>query len=223
MTIADFAQIAVARVATVLAQLPSAESTWLSVSEQARLARLKVVERRQHYLAGHWLLRQHLAQHCAAQPEAWQLIERENLPPAIADSALQCALSHSREWVACAISYGAIGIDLETRRARPGLRRFASLLRAVDDTPELADEDVLLQRWVLKEALIKRDHGSALPEQLAAIQLIRSQHEDPSRTGAKLLSTQAFHLAIASARPYQCTLELPITQRQFWRVRRESP
>ena len=31
-----------------------------------------------------------------------------------------------------------------------------------------------LQRWVLKEALIKREHGNALPEQLAALQLRRA-------------------------------------------------
>ena len=70
-------QVVVARVAEVLAQAPPASQTWLSASEYARLQRLRVSARRDHYLAGHWLLRQLLATHCGNVPEAWSLSERD--------------------------------------------------------------------------------------------------------------------------------------------------
>lgn len=207
-------QAGVARVADVLAQAPPGAETWLSASEYARLQRLRVSARRDHYLAGHWLLRQLLATHCGGAPEAWSLRERDGLPPQIDGSALNASLSHSGDWIAAALSPSAIGIDLEQRGPRPALERFPELLLADDDVPGTLDNDALLQRWVVKEALIKRDHGNALPEQLAALRIRRSA----GAADVELLSSADFHLGVAAMSPRTLTLPVPVIARQHWKL-----
>jgi len=206
------AVVMVASVDAVLAAAPI-DHNWLSPSEAARVARLRVPARRQHYLAGHWLLRTLLADEFAAAPGDIQLLERDGLPPAVEGADLQLSLSHSGDWIAAAWSKTAIGIDLEQRGRRPALGRFAQLLLAADDDPERIDDDGLLQRWVVKEALIKRAHGSALPEQLAALRLRRVSAD---HAHVELLSSTAFHLAISARQAYRCRVDQPILSRQYW-------
>ncbi len=215
-----FVRIQVARVEQLLIDLPSALETWLSSSELARLERLKIQNRRNQYLSGHWLVRCLLSQHFGKPPSAWQLIERTDLPPSVQDfDWLQVSISHSGDWIAAAIANGAIGIDLEQRRERAGLMRFQHLLLAQDETPNSLDSDQLLQRWVAKEAWIKRHQGSALPEQLAELKLIPASLETAS---VRLCSTAAFHLGItAQAEPTAWQVDLgqnAILQTVYWRV-----
>ena len=215
-----FARIQVAPVAQILSRAPSALDTWLSASEQSRLARLKVPNRRQQFLSGHWLARCLLSQHFGQPPSAWQLIERTNLPPAVLGFAdVQLSLSHSGDWIAAAISSAAIGIDLEQRRARDGLLSFQHLLLAQDEALDSLDLDQLLQRWVAKEAWIKRQHGSALPEQLAELKLLPAS---PASATVQLYSTAAFHLAItAQAMPLDWHVDLAenaVLQMAYWRL-----
>lgn len=207
------ARVAVAAVSSVLSALPSSPEAWMSPSELARAARLRAPQRHQHYLAGHWLARLQLAQWLGGEPMHYTLIERDNLPPLIADQPLRLSLSHSGDWIACAISSAPIGIDLEQLGRGAQLRRFAHLLPAEGESEDELDDDHLLQRWVLKEAVIKRDCGMALPQQLMAVRL-RACTEADARIS--LLSTSPFHLAIASAEPW--TLDSPedISQHQYW-------
>ena len=215
-----FVRVQVARVEQVLAHLPSALENWLSSSELARLERLKIQNRRNQYLSGHWLVRFLLSQHFGKSPTAWQLIERKDLPPAVQDfDLLQLSISHSGDWIAAAISNSAIGIDLEQRRERAGLMRFQHLLLTHDEQPDSLDSDQLLQRWVAKEAWVKRHHGSALPEQLAELELL---HAEPETADVQLFSTAAFHLAItaqAESGNWQVDLgQNAILQTAYWRL-----
>lgn len=204
-------RVVVRRIADVLATAPAA-GDWISPSEQVRLSRLRVAERRRQYLAGHWLLRRMLAEQLGSDPRAVILIERDNLPPAVADSSLRVSLSHGGEWIAAAWSVTPIGIDLEPRTPRPALERLQHLLLNADEVLGSLDNDALLQRWVLKEALIKRDHASALPEQLSAL------HLRPATCAAAvdLLSSDAWHLALAPAGIDEVDTELPLLARSGW-------
>ncbi len=217
---APFVRIQVRRVEHVLSDAPDALDSWLSTSETDRLQRLKLLARRDQFLSGHWLVRGLLSQHFGNQPEQWQLIERPNLPPAVLDFAsLQVSISHSGDWIAAAIANGAIGIDLEQRRERAGLLRFQYLLLAQGEAPDSLDLDQLLQRWVAKEAWVKRHHGSALPEHLAELQLFPASSETAS---VQLRSTIAFHLGVtaqAAASAWQVDLaQNEILQMAYWRV-----
>ncbi len=161
----------------VLARAPAGRD-WLSPSEQDRAARLNAPQRLAHYLSGHWLLREVLARVFPGGDSA-EVIDRQSLPPQLADRPdLHLSLSHSGPWIACAVSTALIGIDLEQRRPREALSGFDHLLRNPDEPPGSLDPYALLQRWVIKEAYIKRDCGSALPERLAELQVY--QQSEPA-------------------------------------------
>lgn len=189
-------RVVVRRIAAVLAGAPP-PGDWLSPCEQVRAAAMRAPARHAQYLAGHWLLRTLLAKAHGGDPRDYALQERENQPPAVAGAALCTSLSHGGDYIAAAVSAAAIGIDLEPRTARPALRRLQHLLLNPGEPPDSLDDDALLQRWVIKEALIKRDHGSALPETLAAIHVHPAQAVDAA--DVRLWTTTDFHLAVAPA------------------------
>lgn len=188
------ARVVVRRIDAVLASAPP-PGDWLSPSEQARAAAMRAPARHAQYLAGHWLLRTLLARAHGGDPRDYPLRERDNQPPAVAGAALCTALSHGGDYIAAAVSAAAIGIDLEPRTPRPALRRLQHLLLNPGEPPDSLDDDALLQRWVIKEALIKRDHGSALPETLAAIRVYPAQAV--AAADVRLWTTADFHLAVA--------------------------
>lgn len=89
----------------------------LSSDETARYHRFVRIERAQQFLVGRYLLRQHLGAMLDIAPANVPLIERANNAPLL-DPALpqkiSFSISHSRLWVACAISTDAnIGLDIE--------------------------------------------------------------------------------------------------------------
>jgi 4'-phosphopantetheinyl transferase len=198
MTTTDITCVQTARTSDLLHRASAIPTTWLSTSEQDRLARLHVEPRRSQYLAGHWLLREMLAQHCGGTPTDWPLQERRSLPPVVAssDNPAYLSIAHSGEWIAAAIATTPIGIDIEQRHPQRSLTRFEHLLLATHDSPGTLGEDELLQRWVLKEAHIKRLCGSALPEQLAAVRLTRS---GSIAANVRLYTSAGFHLGVAAA------------------------
>ena len=187
------AAVVVRRIDAVLTTAP-ATLDWMSPGEQARAARLRAAARHAQFLAGHWLLRQLLADAFGGDARDYALIERDNLPPAVEGSSLRVSLSHGGGWIAAAWAAAPIGIDLEPRESRAALGRLQHLLLNADEPTDSLDNDALLQRWVLKEALIKRDHGNALPDQLTALQLRPAAVGDAS---VELISTDAWHLALA--------------------------
>ena len=194
--IAPAAWIEIARIPRVLAQVPDAHSTWLSESELARLASLRHAPRRAQYLAGHWLVRVLLARAFGGVPTDWRLLERRSLPPAVqGHDALRVSISHTEDWIAAAIANVPIGIDLEPRTRRLDAA-IEPLLLNPDETRGSLDADTLLQRWVAKEAWLKRETGNALPERLERLHLqpASKEHADVS-----IESHDAFHFALAVA------------------------
>lgn len=187
----------VRRIADVLATMP--DEAWLTPSESQRLAALRHRQRREQYLAGHWLLRQLLAAQLGLDGHRVALQERANLPPRFVATSdrgapIRLSLSHSGAFVAAAIGAAPIGIDIE---ARPrDLHAIAHLLIDPDEPPAAVDTDTLLERWVIKEAWLKRDQRSALPAALAAIRI----HAATTDIASDVVTyrTDEWQLAIAS-------------------------
>ncbi len=193
------AWLRIERISSVLQRLPGDASDWLSASERERYAGLRVAARANQYLSGHWLVREGLARRFGEQARNWSLRDRRGLPPQVEHGDQPCfvSISHSGDWIAAAVAEVPLGIDLEQRRSRAGLLQFQNLLRAVDD-PEQLDEDHLLQRWVLKEAWIKRHGFSALPERLATLQL---QRAEAAEADICLWREPDFHFALCTTVP----------------------
>lgn len=195
--IKDIAYVEIARTAEVLARMSEPHSTWLSDSEQTRLATLKVEARRDHYLAGHWLIRELLSQAFGEAPSHWSVQERKSMPPQVinGDDELRISISHSGDWVAAAIANVAIGIDIE-QRPRELDASIESLLLNPGEAAGSLGNDALLQRWVAKEAWIKARNESALPARLKQLHLHPATAEFAS---VSLYSNDAFHFALAIA------------------------
>jgi 4'-phosphopantetheinyl transferase len=193
---AGTARVAIERVDDVLARGPAEPARWLSTSEQARIAQLRMAARRAHYLAGHWLARELLARHLGGDAGRWHLLERRSQPPAVqGHEAMHVSISHSADWIAVAVADGPVGIDLEAR-GRVLDAAVESLLRN-DGEPGGLDADALLERWVAKEAWLKRNHGSALPARLGNLQL----HAVPRDRADVCIDNHAqFHFGYAVAR-----------------------
>jgi 4'-phosphopantetheinyl transferase len=194
---APAAWIEIAPIARVLARLPELPSDWLSESESARLAGLRHPGRRAQYLAGHWLVRALLARARGGTAAQWILLERKSLPPAPhgRGEGLRVSISHTDDWVAAAVADVAIGIDLE-RRTRLLDATIEPLLLEAGEAPGRLHADVLLQRWVAKEAWIKRDGGSALAARIASLRL---QAASPALADVRVYSHAEFHCAVAVA------------------------
>jgi phosphopantetheinyl transferase len=219
--VAATAHVEVARVAKVLAGVPHAHLAWLSETESARAATLRHAERRDQYLAGHWLARVLLARACGGVPVQWQLRERRGLPPEVqGHDALRVSISHAGEWIAVAVAEAAVGIDLE-QRSRVLDASLEPLLRNADEAPGSLDADALLQRWVAKEAWIKREAGSALPGRLEQLCLLPVARE---RADVRVDTHAHFHLALAMAVANPCWHgdERPVPGAAFTVIERAS-
>ncbi len=189
------AHIAIARLAHAIAEMPADPTHWLSTSEQVRLAQMRSPARREQYLAGHWLTRVLLARAYGGPPARWCLLEQKSQPPQVDGhaGAVNVSIAHAADWVAAAVANVAIGIDLE-QRPRILDAAIEPLLLNADEATGSLDPDALLQRWVAKEAWIKRNGGSALPAQIRQLQLhaVAREHAD-----VRIDSNAAFHFGLA--------------------------
>ena len=138
----------------------------LDEAEHAQAARFHFHADRLTYIAAHWLVRQALASVDGLPAADWRfVVEKHGKPvidPALDRPDLRFNLSHTRGFVACAVSLGIpVGIDVEAlSRATTGLdiaeqffsRSELSILRAVDEDQR---STTFLRFWTLKEAFIK--------------------------------------------------------------------
>ncbi|WP_176954940.1 4'-phosphopantetheinyl transferase superfamily protein [Rhodoferax sp. OV413] len=167
----------VAPVAQCAAEAEQTDLQWLSAHEAHRVAHISAPLRRSQFLAGHWLARQALSAFAgAAAPQLWALAANAaGAPTVLGHPHLHLSLSHSADWVVCAVSDAPIGVDIE---APARARDWARLAPTVFSTAELKSAEGLdaadalqyfYRVWTLKEAWFKsRGEGLAL-ERLAAL------------------------------------------------------
>ena len=147
---------------------PTLAAQWRACLSEAELAtadRFHFEVDRSTYLAAHWLLRNALTAVAGLPPQDWCFTVRAHGKPGV-DARLglpdlQFNLSHTRGFVACAVSTAhEVGIDVEAASRNPDLEvadRFFSpnevaILRAM---PPARQPETFLRFWTLKEALIK--------------------------------------------------------------------
>ena len=157
------------------------DATLLDAQEAKTYQRLLAPEDRRDYAAAHALLRRTLTsvvpQH---PPEAW-CFERTALgkpyvsAPAVDGPPLHFSLSHTRGYVACAISRdGEVGVDVECRSHINDLDTLMAGVCSADERaqicavppPEQAAR--FLDLWALKEAYVKAC-GTGIDTKLAHI------------------------------------------------------
>lgn len=147
----------------------------LSASEQALYLTIKSPRRRREYLAGHYLLRvalTHLLPDWAEQ-HTFELDDENWLSlTGPAASCIDFNLSHSGEWVACAVGYNCrLGVDIESPRKQRSYRELAAEYfsegecRRLDALSDEECREAFFELWTLKESYLKaRKQGISAAE-----------------------------------------------------------
>jgi len=182
----------------------------LSTEELLRYQRFQRPVRRSEFLLGRILLRFAVARLAGVAADAVCVTERKNQAPLVQLSATNAtlphfSLSHSRGWVACAVSNDtALGLDIETLDAE---RDVDAIGRAAFSEAESnwlssrpADDKVadFYTMWSSKEALYKlmsaQERATPPPEQVAVGVRVRSGSDWHARTW----STQGLAMTLCS-------------------------
>ncbi len=171
-----------------------------SESERARYDRLST-ERQAEYLQSRCLLRYALSKQHGLPFDHWNLVERPNHSPALDNQGinLYISLSHSKQFLACALSKTPVGIDIDEPRPIPNLSKIAKRVFTPSQQAELAEakeqdrEALFLRCWSQKEAIFKACTGAETP-----IQFMSQQSAVGTGFASAHTSTKKVYGAIAS-------------------------
>jgi len=113
-----------------------------------------------------------LSRYAAVAPCDWQFVLNEHGKPALAEAthALDFNLSHSGEWLACAVTAGSpVGVDLEYRHSKRATMRVARRFFRGEEVAALQvcrgarQRDRFYDVWTLKEAAVKARGETLVP------------------------------------------------------------
>jgi len=114
-----------------------------------------------------------LSRYAAVAPPDWQFVLNEHGKPALATAthALDFNLSHSGDWLACAVTAGSpVGVDLEYRNSRRATMKVARRFFREEEVAALlvcsgaaGQRDRFYDFWTLKEAAVKARGESLVP------------------------------------------------------------
>ena len=217
-------RLLMAEVADCAAEAEQTDAGWLSRAETERLQRIRAPARRSQFLAGHWLARQALASFSGAGPQQhWAVTANAAGAPLVScHPHLFLSLSHSANWVVCAVSDAPIGIDIEApakprdwRRLAPTVFSPAELDSAQDLAPTDAEQQ-FYRIWTLKEAWFKsRGEGLAL-QQLPAL---HTQPMPAEQGNAQVWQSEGVTLALVAAPGARVRGDgLPAAAPSYWQV-----
>lgn len=156
----------------------AAWATALDEDERARAGRLRSVDGRQSYVAGHALVRALLGTVGNRPAHQWRFVHgafgKPEVDPAL-DRDLQFNLSHTRGLAVAACCRGhAVGVDAEAATDRWSMLGIADDHFAAEEVvllgrlPEAERLDAFLRLWTLKEAWAKAT-GDGLTSDLASV------------------------------------------------------
>jgi 4'-phosphopantetheinyl transferase len=192
----------------VHARLPTGGTGWLSLPEQARLSGMTSPRRRRQFIAGRWLARQCLAAHAGGHWQDYALSSPDDAapeilapPPGASPIGLHFSLSHSGDWVACAVSARAVGVDVECND-RP--RDFQALNNWVHEAGALQgwaaktpqqQQDWFYAQWTLKEAWLKQFAPASDRPSMKSVRFESCTHDGnpAAMTGRNALLTLAIY------------------------------
>lgn len=142
--------------------------------ERQRADAIASLTRRRQFLAGRWLAKVLLHSATGLPPVEWRIsADAQAKPHVLGSDQLHLSISHSGDYVACALAGEAVGIDLESRHRLRPVHDMA--LWACSTQEQRALREVSLEQaqipfnrmWTRKEARLKQ---RGLPFDLAALQ-----------------------------------------------------
>jgi 4'-phosphopantetheinyl transferase len=198
---------------------------WLGAGELQRWQSLQTARRRAQFLAGHWLARQTAAHWLGGHWSDYTLSAPEDAPPcclsgpvAVHWQGVRVSLSHSGNWVACALAFQPIGVDVECSQTP---RQFASLARwlltdiewlAFQQLPPEAQQQHFYTQWTLKEAWVKQASGVTPKQSMQSIEFVPG----PGVRSAWVAHTSELTLAVYPALCVDTPADEPILPTMQW-------
>jgi 4'-phosphopantetheinyl transferase len=139
--------------------------SWLSLSEERRFLAFGRALRRNQFLMGRGLLRLALSELLGKPARGVVLEDVPGRAPRLVEPLAEeigFSISHSGDWVACAVGAGTrLGLDLELRDASRDLQALAAhsfdaaAQAALAALPQAAQADAFYRMWSEQEARIK--------------------------------------------------------------------
>ncbi len=139
----------------------------MSKSKKERVDRFRFVEDKKRTVAGEMLARKMISEYCGVSPEAIAFEVAENGKPYAKGLNVHFNISHSGDFVVCAVDNNPVGIDIE--KVRPidyfVIKRVCSeqelneINQLLDNKSETISNPTVLQKffeiWTKKEATYK--------------------------------------------------------------------
>ena len=218
--------LCVARVPELVAQAQKEGLEQLGEAAQRRLAGPLSPRRQAQFIAGRWLLHALLRQRFGIAAAVLASITAEpDARPRLA--GLHLAISHSDEWLACAVSTAQIGTDIQVPRPQRDRTALIEFICTPHERQRLAcgDADGERQRldtlWVLKEAWIKQPR-SGPSHGLLDMARLETRRTNATQSNARVWTGSGFTLALAApAEAVMCWHEAPLLDRlepEHWRI-----
>lgn len=169
-------RIVVARVSELVDQTPTASPPWLGAEERVRYDSLSSERQRRQFLAGRALARRTHALVQGPGAAFPGLSAPEQGPPARLTAAggdegtPNLSLSHSGNWVACAMSLARIGVDVQVSTRPRDVLALAELVctpaerRWLSESEGQAQQDAFHALWALKESGFKAGECASLDQ-----------------------------------------------------------
>lgn len=177
----------------------------LSVSERVRRDQLYFREDRRDYVIAHDLLRRALSRHAEISACDWQFVTNKCGKPSIVGahrSSLTFSLSHTREYVACAIASNApIGVDIERTDRALRVHEIADLCFSEEEAASLRQYSGEMSKiqfaelWTLKEAFLKA-LGVGLLGSLASVSFRLKEPTHIEFAGPSIVDPHEWHFAL---------------------------
>jgi len=180
-----------------------------------RLAQFTAPRRREQFVLGRWLARRALCEHFGGDIVDWDLTAAAGRPPTAAGRPdIHLSLSHSGEWLACAVAAEPVGVDVEVIKASRDVDALAEIVCGDDERRRLAGlyadaaQHLFHCFWTLKEAWLKQRHV-ALDFQL--MRRVQPQAADGGDADARtwLLPEHALVVALVSGAVAGSRFNLP--------------
>lgn len=127
----------------------------MSTAKKARVNQFLNVKNRMQTVIGDHIARQLIAEWCKMKPEEIRFSVNEHGKPYAVDLPIHFNISHSDNYVFCAVSERPIGVDIET--IRPVNLRIAKKFCSDNEVCYIADDtNRFFELWTAKEAWSKK-------------------------------------------------------------------
>jgi 4'-phosphopantetheinyl transferase len=199
----------------------------LGASETRRYSAFQRQERKRQFLLGRMLLRFAVSRLLSLPPDTLGVVERDSNAPQLVlpdarSARLSFSLSHSQDWVACAVSLDVtLGVDIEFNDPTRNTLEASHMAFHPDEhiwllsQPDAARLSAFYQLWCAREALYKLMSNIGRGTVLSPLVGVESQG---SGWHCSTLSHSRLTVAVCSDQPLSALYkaELPTLTRADW-------